>query len=320
MNTPRLGIPLTAGLLVLACVGGCASQREWRHVELDAWMWKIQDGKGTQRPLFSSRDYYELLADLLLDEYKSVRIATANTLETYTVAIGHKYVYLLDAYIDQGRDEMLYERLKAARRRSPHNSTERHGFLEALVQLHMRRYLWEHPKFGQSLWIEIDSNEPKWRGFDGFTRSHYPAFAEALLAEGNAEFAKHWAELRRVGLSLYGHDPGAPKRREPDPSKLLRKQMREFEVTQALSRAGYDTMPAQRHPYSGGAGVCVYASARGESRGGVVVEWTDAPGGLVLARWGRLPEIGPAPVPLQRLQAALAGANGAASSGSGRNE
>ena len=302
--------------LVVAVLAGCSSERHWRHVELDRWMWKIQDGKGTQRPLFSSRDYYELLADLLFDEYKSVRIATANTLRTCTVAIGHKYVYLLDASIDQGRDEMLYERLKAARRRSPQNSKERHRFLKALVQVHMRRYLWEHPNFGQSLRIEIDSNEPEWRGFDNFWPDHYPEFAERLLAEGNAEFAKHWAEFRRVNRCLYGHDPGARKRREPDPSKLLRKQMREFEVTQALSRAGYDTMPAQRHPYSGGGGVCVYASARGESRGGVVVEWTDAPGGLVIARWGRLPEIGPGPVPMQRLQAALDGANGPAASGS----
>lgn len=214
MNTPRLGIPLTAGLLVLACVGGCASQREWRHVELDAWMWKIQDGKGTQRPLFSSRDYYEHLSDLLFDEYASVRTATALKLSTSTVANGHEYKYLLDAYIDQGRDDMLYKRLREACGRAPEGTQEHWGVLKVLVQLHMRRYLWEHPKFGQSLWIEIDSKEPKWRGFDGFTRSHYPAFAEALLAEGNAEFAKHWAEFRRVGLSLYGHDPGARKRRD----------------------------------------------------------------------------------------------------------
>lgn len=190
-------------LLATIAISGCSTE-QWRHVQQNTWMWKIQDGKGSQRPLFSEGDYYELMAQDLLDEYESIRVGAVNTLTVDTVAIGYRYTFLPDAYIDQGRDEMLYDYLKTAYAQTSDESYHRLRVLSALVQLHMRRYLWKHPEFGHNLEPKIDRKAPPRVGFDDFDYIHYPAFAERLVADGNEEFARHWAEFQRLWRVHFG--------------------------------------------------------------------------------------------------------------------
>ena len=189
---------------LLCLVGGCVSPKERMHWNLGVWLYQINDGHGSTRPLFSKYDYYETMARALLDKHESVRTTVARDFTTGVTAAGHRYVYSVDAYIDEDRDEMLEAYLRKAWGRAPPDSNERLQILKALVQLGMRRYLWANPGFGKQ--HGIDRDKPQ-RGFRPFWLHHYPIFADRLLAEGDEGFARDWEEYRRLMRQRHGHDP-----------------------------------------------------------------------------------------------------------------
>ena len=200
----------TAGLLALLCAAvlcgttGCATRRDRMHNNLSGWLFRINDGRGSERPFLSSKDYYELHAGALLDQEASVRTAASMQITTSTVAIGVKYVYVVDAYIDDGRDGQLKKALVDALREFGDGREMRLHLLKALVQLRMRQYLWAHPEFGAM--HDIQPEDPQ-KGFRGFGLEHYRIFASQIIAEGDTEFAEVWQQFRCTWRELYNYDP-----------------------------------------------------------------------------------------------------------------
>jgi len=189
---------------------GCLTESQQKHEDMGDWIWVINDGYGAWRPFFVGQTYYERMADMLLDEHRSVRVAAAGYFTTSSVAFGRRYVYVPDAYVDSGRADMLRNRLLEARRRAAPESRERYWMLEALVQLKMRQYLWAHPEFG--IENELPPEAPQ-RGFGSFSLWHYPIFAKLILSEGDEEYRQHWGEFRQLNQLLFGWDPINPKYR-----------------------------------------------------------------------------------------------------------
>jgi hypothetical protein len=184
------------------------------HWDMKIWLYEINDGHGGRTSLFSCKDYFQLMADALLDKNESVRTAAGMYFTTGTVAAGDRYVYLLDAYIDNGRGDGLHECLRRAYDKSSSDSKERLRILECLIQLRMRQYLWAHPDFGEKHGIKRDKPQ---RGFRPFWLEHYSVFADQLLAEGDNEFAMNWQEFRKLMGKVHGYDPALYKREETQP-------------------------------------------------------------------------------------------------------
>ena len=62
----RPGLSVALMSMALSATG-CMSERQRKHWDLRAWIYKINDGFGDRRPLFSDKDYYTIMAEDFAD-------------------------------------------------------------------------------------------------------------------------------------------------------------------------------------------------------------------------------------------------------------
>lgn len=218
MKNPRICLARSLWVVVLSCFvfGGCVmSESERKHTDLRRWCWEINDGRGSERPLFSKKDRFALLPEFLRDRDELVRSSAAIMLSLTSVMTGKKYMFVLDAYVDAGRSKELAEHLKRAWLNEKPGFT-RFWMLESFLQLKMLEYLRQHPEAAHEL--DPDREVRPWLGrirFGATSRddSDYRFFAERIIPTGDEDFAKAWAELqeyyakfRRDYKERFGHD------------------------------------------------------------------------------------------------------------------
>ena len=134
-----------------------------------------------------------------------MRSHAAHYLLLSTVGPGQVYDYLLDGYIDAGRDDELQAALHEAWQQEPevvvtlHDTPTRKSIARAYLHLRRRQYLHEHPELAEE--ISVGRNIPlEWDNATGtwgrFTREDHEFLSDRLIENGDEEYIEVMTDYR----------------------------------------------------------------------------------------------------------------------------
>ena len=181
---------IAAVCLAVILLQGCSKTTAYK---VSLWGQRICDGRGSEKPDFSNRDYYTLVADALNSRNESVLTAVLLDLGTSHIP-GTRYTSLMDAYIEGGRDKMVHKRLRELWRKAKKNTKARYWRSKYFAQLKMRQYLWAHPESAEE--AELHRFGHPLRGWWGFAPHHMEFYAKRLITAGDKEFQEVWKDYQ----------------------------------------------------------------------------------------------------------------------------